>query len=182
MLDTEEDAGNEVYRTIQSENKETFLRLVENLKSHTKDVDVIKKIDEGADYITKNWSAAKTRLQRDFGVVGSSTEGHVYHVLSRRMSTDPLGWSRHGAEQMARLLEYSFNNGDMLELAKYQKTVLPVAAGAEELSLSASEMLKTESHYRGKLQKEYAKYSDVMSASLNLQKRKQYYFYTNRWI
>lgn len=181
MLDTE-NAKNDVYRTIQSENKEAFLRLVDNLKSHTKEADVLARIDDGADYITKNWSAAKTRLQRNFGVVGSSTEGHVYHILSKRMSTDPLGWSRHGAEQMARLLEYYFNNGDMLELAQYQKAVLPVAAGAEELSLSASEMLKTESHYRSKLQKEYAKYSDVMSASLDLQKRKQYYFYTNRWI
>ena len=70
----------------------------------------------------------------------------------------------------------------MLELAKYQKQVLPMAAGAEELTISASEMLKSEQRPRTKLQQEYAKYSDAMSASLDLQRRKQYYFYTNRWI
>ena len=129
-----------------------------------------------------NWTAAKARLKRISGVVGSSTEGHVYHILSKRMSTDPLGWSRHGAEQMARLLEYHFNKGDMLELAKYQKQVLPIAAGAEELAMSASEMLKLERRQRTRLQQEYAKYSDAMHASLDLQKRKQYVFYTNRWI
>ena len=98
------------------------------------------------------------------------------------MSTDPLGWSRHGAEQMAHLLEYYFNKGNMLELAKYQKKVLPVAAGAEELTASASEMLKSENRPRTRQQQEYAKYADAMSATLDLQKRKQYVFYTNRWI
>jgi len=35
--------------------------------------------------------------------LGCSAEGHVSHVLSERMSSRPLGWSRQGAEQMARL-------------------------------------------------------------------------------
>lgn len=182
MLDTKEDARSEVYKTIQYENKKTFVELANHLKEYTKDDGIIKRIEEGEKYILNNWTAAKARLKRISGVVGSSTEGHVYHILSKRMSTDPLGWSRHGAEQMARLLEYHFNKGDMLELAKYQKQVLPIAAGAEELAMSASEMLKSERRQRTRLQQEYAKYSDAMHASLDLQKRKQYVFYTNRWI
>lgn len=182
MKDTEDDARAEVYHTIRRENKKTFMELVERLKGCTDDEDVLKRIDDGADYITNNWTAARLRLNKDEGLVGSSTEGHVYHILSKRMSTDPLGWSRHGAEQMAHLLEYYFNKGNMLELAKYQKKVLPVAAGAEELTASASEMLKSENRPRTRQQQEYAKYADAMSATLDLQKRKQYVFYTNRWI
>ena len=182
MLDTKEDARSEVYKTIQYENKKTFVELANHLKEYTKDEGIIKRIEDGEKYILNNWTAAKARLKRISGVVGSSTEGHVYHILSKRMSTEPLGWSRHGAEQMARLLEYYFNKGDMLELAKYQKEVLPIAAGAEELAMSASEMLKSEKRPRTRLQQEYAKYSDAMHASLDLQKRKQYVFYTNRWI
>lgn len=182
MKDTENDARAEIYRTIRRENKKTFWELVERLKGCTEDEGTLKRINEGADYIASNWSAAKLRLNKDESLVGSSTEGHVYHILSKRMSTDPLGWSRHGAEQMAHLLEYYFNKGNMLELAKYQKEVLPVASGAEELTVSASEMLQSEKRPRTKEQKEYAKYSDVLSASLDIQKRKQYVFYTNRWI
>lgn len=182
MSDTEDDARAEVYKTIRSENKKSFIELSERLKGYTDDRGTLKRIEEGTEYISNNWAAAKARLNKENGIVGSSTEGHVYHILSKRMSTDPLGWSRHGADQMARLLEYHFNKGNMLELAKYQKQVLPMAAGAEELTISASEMLKSEQRPRTKLQQEYAKYSDAMSASLDLQRRKQYYFYTNRWI
>ena len=34
---------------------------------------------------------------------------HTAHVLSSRMSTPALGWSRLGASKMARLREWSYN-------------------------------------------------------------------------
>lgn len=58
------------------------------------------------------------------GVIGSSTEGHVSHILSSRMSSRPMGWSRKGAAQMAQLRTYYYNGGDMLELVRYQKADL----------------------------------------------------------
>ncbi len=53
------------------------------------------------------------------------------------MSSRPLGWSRTGADQMARLRVYYFNGGDMLELVRYQKESLPKAAGCESAPISA---------------------------------------------
>lgn len=53
------------------------------------------------------------RLRKAEGVVGSSTEDHVYHVLSSRMSTQAMGWCKHGGSQMARLREYYYNKGNM---------------------------------------------------------------------
>ena len=53
------------------------------------------------------------------------------HVLSSRMSSRPMGWSKLGATQMAKLRAYYLNGGDMLELARYQEEELPMAAGAE---------------------------------------------------
>lgn len=35
--------------------------------------------------------------------------GHVSHVLSKRMSTAAMGWSRKGADRMARLRAYVGN-------------------------------------------------------------------------
>ena len=56
-----------------------------------------------ADYVLENWGAARKRLWKRNGVLACSAEGHVYHALSSRMSSLAMGWSRHGASQMAVL-------------------------------------------------------------------------------
>lgn len=78
---------------------------------------------------------------------------------------------------MARLREYKLNGGDMLELAKYQKEDVPLAAGAEEVVLSATAILASERTNRSKLQQEYGKYAQAMSSSLSLQSEKRLTFY-----
>ncbi|MGN0764873.1 MAG: ISLre2 family transposase [Christensenellales bacterium] len=45
-----------------------------------------------------------------------SAEGHVSHVLSERMSSRPMGWSRKGADRMAKLRAFYFNGGNFLDL------------------------------------------------------------------
>ena len=69
----------------------------------------------------KNWTSAKLRLLKESGIEGSSTEGYVSHVLSDRMSSRPMGWSKKGMAKMAELRAYYYNGGDMLELVRYQK-------------------------------------------------------------
>ena len=78
-------------------------------------------IEEGAKYLLRNWNAERIRLLRKEGVIGSSTESHVSHVLSERMSSRPMGWSKKGMSKMAELREYYYDGGDMLELVRYQK-------------------------------------------------------------
>jgi hypothetical protein len=98
-------------------------RLEEYLESETG----VKKIREAREYILSNWTAAKLRINHQDGLKGSSTEGHVSHVLSSRMSSRPMGWSRKGAGKMAQLRAYYLNGGDMLELVRYQKKEQPKA-------------------------------------------------------
>lgn len=66
-------------------------------------------------------------------MVGCSAEGHVSHVLADRMTSRPMGWSRTGADKMAHLRAYYYNQGDMRELVRMQKKELPLAAGAEKV-------------------------------------------------
>ena len=80
-----------------------------------------------------------------------SAEGHVSHIYSDRMSSRPLGWSRTGADKMARLRIYRQNKRDILELVRYQKKELPLAAGAEEVIYSATQMLSAERRNRNRL-------------------------------
>ena len=64
----------------------------------------------------------------------------------------PLGWSRTGADKMARLRIYRQNKRDILEV-RYQKKALPLAAGAEEVIYSATQMLSAERRNRDRLGK-----------------------------
>ena len=54
-----------------------------------------------ANYLLNNWH--RIRNQRHPGAQGCSAEGHVSHILSERLSSRPLGWSKRNMENMARL-------------------------------------------------------------------------------
>lgn len=48
-----------------------------------------------------------------------SAEGHVSHVLSARMSSQPMGWSIAGATRIANLRAFMYNGGNFTSLVKY---------------------------------------------------------------
>lgn len=84
---------------ILTDNKVKFMDHVEReLKKHPKR---IKTILASSKYIMNQWEYAKRTLERDD--VSSSTEAQVSHTLSARLSSRPLGWSRHGVNQIAKL-------------------------------------------------------------------------------
>lgn len=182
MLDSQSDARIRVCETIREKEKKDFVELVEELKGYTEKENELKKIDNAADYIKSNWAAAKRRLWKKDGIAACSAEGHVSHVLSSRMSTQAMGWSRLGAHQMAHLREYYYNGGNMLELAEYQHEELPVAVGAENDVLSFAEIMRTEIAGRSKKEKELGKYSKAISNSWSSQTQKRYSLYINHWF
>lgn len=151
MKDSREDAKHELIHAIKYEKKSDFEAIVERLKDCLETETGIKRIEKSKEYILSNWTAARIRLTRKEGVVGCSAEGHVSHVLSSRMSSRPLGWSIVGMDKMSELRAYHYNKGDMLELVRYQKTVLPKAVGCEEVISSCAELLLQESKHRQSL-------------------------------
>ena len=94
--------------------------------------------------------------------IGSSTESHVSHVLSERMSSRPMGWSKVGMSKMAELRAYYYNGGDMLALVRYQKKKEKQAVGSEEVIYSSSKMWSEER----KRQKKLGNLADVPSYSI----------------
>ena len=121
MKDSREDAANELRTAIRSKTKKEFERIVERLEGYRESKKESKRMSEAKAYILSNFTAARLRLKHKDGVKGSSTEGHVSHVLSSRMSSRPMGWSMTGAAKMAQLRAYNENGGEMLELVRYQK-------------------------------------------------------------
>ena len=51
-------------------------------------------------YIKNNWEAIMA-LYREEKTVSCSGEGHISHVLSARLSSRPMGWSKDGARHMS---------------------------------------------------------------------------------
>ena len=169
MLDSVDDARNEIYQALRKDKKKEFIEITERLKDALKNPETgEKRINESRDYILNNWTAARLRLKRVEGVIGSSTEGHVYHVLSSRMSTRPMGWSVVGASKMSELRAYYLNGGDMLELVRYQEKEVAMAAGAEEQILLTSEIIRSERNRHGII----GKYVESINHSVNNEIRK----------
>lgn len=180
MKDSADDARKEVCRQIRKGTKNGFRELVDMLEGYFPEGEVPKKFYESADFILANWMAARYRLVKMEGMIGSSTEGHVSHVLACRMSTQAMGWSLKGADKMAQLRAYYLNHGDMLELVRFQKQELSQAAGMEGQEIfSAEEMIRQDRkmHSKGIL----GKYYDAIKHSICVEDKKKIWFQSHIW-
>ena len=113
-------------------------KFVKTLKKVRKCAANEKAVTECEEYVLNNWESAVLRMQ-DKQVYGCSTEGHVSHVYSARMSSRPMGWSEEGADAMCRLRCYVKDYGEekILDLVHYCRAHQgEKAAGAEELEKS----------------------------------------------
>ena len=120
-------------------------------------------------FLENNWDGIQ-RAYHDPNALGCSTEGHVSHLYSVRMSSRPMGWSETGADRMCRLRCYIKNKGEekVLDLVRFrrekvlmeQKKALP-ATGTDGIAKE----LRDASPHR-KMQTETAKYFDTMQASI----------------
>ena len=113
--------------------------------------------------IKKNWKGVRRRIKKEEGVIGSSTESHISHVLSARMSSRPMGWSREGADKLSQIRIYWKNDRDMLKLVEVQKEEKEEEIQEEEKYLSASELLAWEK----KTSKANGKYIEALRAHIN---------------
>ena len=74
------------------------------------------RIQEGQQYVLNHWEGIRDWLQNR-EKFASSTEGHVSHILSARLSSRGMGWSKDGAERIARLRTLAENGGDVWQYA-----------------------------------------------------------------
>lgn len=177
MKDSQADAADELRKIIRTGTKAEFMGMTEKLERYLIGDTGRERMEEAKTYVLSNWTAAKIRLGHKEGVKGSSTEGHVSHVLSSRMSSRPMGWSVTGAAKMAQLRAYYLNGGKMLELVRSQEKKLPKAAGQEYHILSSSQIITSERNRHGEL----GKYVESITHNLSVQNKKIVYFNPHIW-
>lgn len=151
LKDSAQDARSEIYRAIKGKRKWAAEAAFDKILNMTESETRTRAVESAKNYILGNWPGIIESLKEKDKSLQCSAEGHVSHIYADRMSSRPLGWSRTGADKMSRLRIYRQNKGNMLELVRYQKQELPLAAGAEEVIYSVAQMLSAESRNRAKL-------------------------------
>lgn len=99
----------EIYSAIRDGDKEKFKQVIKELYRYAISDNERERIDNFRRYVIKNWEGIT--IYGEEGCEGSCTEGHVSHVLSSRLSSRPMGWSREGLKAMAELRAYYCNGG-----------------------------------------------------------------------
>lgn len=149
--DSAEDARSEIYRAIHKTGKKAceavFKHIIDITDSETKK----KAVETSKGYILSNWAGIQMSMKGKDKNLQCSAEGHVSHIFADRMSSRPLGWSRVGCDKMARLRVYKKNGGNILELVRYQDKERPMAAGAEEVTVTLREIIASENRNKEKL-------------------------------
>ena len=116
LLDSAGDARSELYHAIYKKSKKMAEVTFEKILFVTESESQKRKVETSRTYILGHWNGIMQVLRNKNAQVGCSAEGHVSHIYADRMSSRPLGWSRHGGHQMANLRIYKANKGEMLNL------------------------------------------------------------------
>jgi hypothetical protein len=96
--------------------KKAFAKILEKAESETKR----KAVTDAKRYILNNWAGIEIKVD-NYEIVGCSAEGHVSHILSDRLISRPMGWSKNGADRMAQLRIFKKNGGKVYDLVMAQK-------------------------------------------------------------
>lgn len=100
-----------LYSALYNGDQQATKQLIQQLRQDAKDHSEKKRILGFNRYIKDNWPGIAIHSQEECG--GSCTEGHVSHVLSKRLSSRPMGWSREGLRVMAELRAYKSSGGEI---------------------------------------------------------------------
>lgn len=75
----------------------------------------LKKATEVKRYLLNQWSGIEIYQTDRETIMGCCQEGQVSHILSERLSTRPMEWSKEGADKMSKIRAFKENKGNIYE-------------------------------------------------------------------
>ncbi|MHB1043953.1 MAG: ISLre2 family transposase [Eubacteriales bacterium] len=100
---------NVLRQALRDADRGELKKIVRDMSREAKNENELKRIKEFQQYVNNNWRGIEIQKKEECG--GSSAEAHVSHVLSARMSSRPMAWSREGLKFMAELRAFYANGG-----------------------------------------------------------------------
>lgn len=119
--DSAGDAKDMIYDALSLESKEALKEVFQKIEKVTENPRKLEQIQDAKRYILRNWNGIIIQNDKKEEIIGCSAEGHVSHLLSDRMSSRPMGWTKHGADVMSKLRAYKWNQGNVYDLVMYRK-------------------------------------------------------------
>jgi len=103
-----------MWEYINAKDKDRVKQLFKAIINTTEPETKRRAVQEARKYILRNWDGIMRQYEQDY--TGCSAEGHVSHILSSRLSSRPLGWSKTGVDQMSRLRVFVANGGEVYDM------------------------------------------------------------------
>lgn len=119
--DSVSDARDRIYDGISMEEKEEVMGVLDIASDYAETPNKKEQVRKTRVYIQNHWEGIIRPNTDEDARMGCSAEGQVSHLLSSRLSSRPLGWSKKGADNVARLRAYVANGGEVYDLIKYKK-------------------------------------------------------------
>lgn len=147
----------ELYDAIDFPDKKELIKvygkIIERTESETKKNAVL----EAKRYFINNWNGIEIKSDYGHEIVGCSAESHVSHILSDRLSSRPKGWSKQGADKVARLRIFKKNGGKIYDLVM-----------ANKLKKQKEQRIERQDELIKSLRKHSNKYNSSMNTSLRV--------------
>lgn len=119
--DSVSDVRDAIYDAISFEDKEEIKRIFDTALEFAQEESRKKAVGMARGYILNHWESIIIKNNDEDARMGSSAEGQVSHIFATRLSSRPMGWSKTGADKMARLRVFKANGGKVVDLIKYKK-------------------------------------------------------------
>ncbi len=151
MLDEKDIARERIYTCIYKHRKKGLEEVFDEMLCSANNQ---KPVEDAKNYLLNNWSALM-RTYHDKNLYGSSTEGHVSNVLSARMSSRPMAWSKRGADRMCKLRCYVENHGEekIIDLVRYSREKRNLKRSGKEIVMPEEKKIRmniSERYEKGK--------------------------------
>jgi hypothetical protein len=153
--------------------QELFTQIINATEVETKR----KSVREAKRYILGNWEGIRNQYEPDYH--GCSAEGHVSHILSSRLSSRPLGWSKTGVDQMARLRAFAANGGVVYDFLLEKKRAERKEARISRLKQEIIEKRKAAGSYETMGNLEILNTGKRTVASRFLRSIRSFYYHPN---
>lgn len=123
LLDSTEDVRSEIWRCLNGGHKEELKEIYKQILAVTEKENKYKDVEDALSYFMNQWDGIMCRVEEAAGCWKCCAEGQISHVYSKRLSRNPMGWSEHGCEQMAKLRVFKQNGGKVIDLLKNQEKI-----------------------------------------------------------
>ena len=126
----------EAWRAIRAGDQVTVDRLLKDATVFGETPNQVKMAQDCRRYIRLNWDGIMARRLYPDADLGVSAEGHVSHILSARLSSRPMGWSKKGVDQMSRMRALKANQVEIRAkyLEQHRRGLSPLKALSEVVS------------------------------------------------